>query len=149
MANKITVILSEPAGRTDGVGVDHQIEMWYFLPIEGEDEDLPVPLEMKTLTIPLADMEAIRDASSGERNARYKQAIEDNMYFQPVAEPMPPKVTFFDYDEYDAYIVELQDWTARKVTNVGDCATLATLADNYIRSLATFTEYPFEFEMRT
>jgi len=151
MANEILAKMSEPEGRSDGVGVDHQMVLIYRFPVD-EETILEFQLDHKTVTIPLADMKAIRDASTQNRSAVYKAAIEDNWYLVPVPTDLtPPRLTEdengdIDYTAFDDWVDNVMiPWR----TDVEDCQTLATLAKNYVEGLDNFSVWPYEFVLRS
>ena len=148
MAYKIDArFTSAPQGRTDGYGVDHPIELYYYLPVQDQD-DRQIQLYAGTCVIPLSVMDEIKNAPANQMVALYKQAIQDWLYATPVPEQQPPMPAFFDYDQYDEYIDQLVIWEQNRQNDVADCLSMATLADNFIQSQDSFNGYPFNFTMR-
>lgn len=147
MAYKIdAVFVTQPEGRSDGYGVDHLMELTYYLPVNGDERE--IQLFSGTCAIPLSVMDDIKNAPANQRVALYKQAIQDWLYITPTAELSPPIPSFFDYEQYDEFIDKLIIYEQNLANNINDAIAMAVLADNFIRSQTGFTGYPFHFTMR-
>ena len=151
MAHEILAKMSRPFGRTDGVGVDHQMVLVYEYRVD-EEEVLEFQLDKKTVCIPLADMDEVKNASMQTRSAVYKAAIESNWYFTPVPVDLtPPRLEEaegggIDWSNFDDWVNNVvMPWRA----DVAYCQELGDLAAAYIEGLQNFVEWPYRFVLRS
>ena len=144
MAKQIKArLVSAPQPRTDGYGLGHNM----FVAVGDNDVmHLPCVIPLERYAELLAG-----GMSEFEIGELYKALIIE---FYNVGVPSPtipqPPSGLSDLGAVEDYFDTVEAYEAQRDQNVADATTYANIADNWIRSLSSFTgDYPFDFVLQS
>jgi len=155
MATQINAVMARPVGRTDGVGVDHDMRIIWKPDVDTEKEFIA-----KTVVIPTDEMERLIPLNTAQRADLYRDLIIQYLPYLPSPESAPPEPVFENRDnltlvDFEEWIVVYNDWETEKASfdaqraiEVEDAEFIANAAANWIESLPSFDEWPFSFVLQ-
>jgi hypothetical protein len=136
-------LLNSPAPRSDGFGIDHDIEAYSS---DDGTNWIPVPGGHRTVVVPTDELEIVMDMpNTGAKVTAYKQVLVKNRNTHPVP-IVAPQLTDFDLEAFQEF---LPLWTAYilELENAQDAAIVeADRANDYI-TVTLGKDYPVDFSL--
>ena len=136
-------MLQPPAARSDGYGLDHDIQIAI---INGDERNLahyPCAIELDDFAA------LLQQPTNAERIALYKSLIIQ-YYNAAVPSPIIPQApsSLSNLPAWDAYYDALDAYETQLAADVAQAETLATQATSWIEGLGAFSGWPFDFVLQ-